>query len=53
MYIVSMKGEVLASFDKWNIKSVEIAEAWIKHHRYYIYSLVTIHGETYITVRHY
>lgn len=53
MFILSMSGSILAAFDKYDIKSVRLAEAWIKHHRYFIYKFETIQGNTYITVKSY
>ena len=51
MYIVSLAGDVLISFDKWDIRSVARAELWIRHHHYYIFKYECVQGTTYITVR--
>lgn len=51
MYIMSMAGETLASFNKWDIKSVAMVENWIKDHGYYIWKCEIFNGEYYIIVR--
>lgn len=48
-----MNGAVLATFDKWDVKSVEYAEAWIKHHHYYIFKYEEFAGSVYVTVKSY
>lgn len=53
MFILSMSGTILASFDKWDVKSVQYAEAWIRHHRFYIWKIETLNGDTFVTVRSY
>ena len=52
MYIVSMAGVVLASFDKWDVRSVAKAERWISHNHYVIWKYeTTILGTVLVTVR--
>lgn len=51
MYILSMAGVTLASFDKWDISSVAKAERWIKEHGYIIWKCEIINGMYYVIVR--
>ena len=52
MYIVSMAGEVLMVFDKWDIRSVAKAEQWIKEHGFIIWKCeTTIFGTYVVTVK--
>lgn len=52
MYILSMKGEVLAEFDKWDISSVAKAERWISDHGFFIWKCeVSVMGIYLVTVR--
>ena len=52
MYIVSMAGDVLAEFDRWDVRSVAKAEAWIKDHGFFIWKCeLTIMGAYVVTVR--
>ena len=52
MYIVSMAGVVLASFDKWDVRSVAKAERWISDNHYVIWKYeTTILGTVLVTVR--
>ena len=52
MYIVSMSGEVLLELDRWDVRSVARAEAWIKDHGYFIWKMeLTIMGTYVVTVR--
>ena len=52
MYIVNMAGVVLAEFDRWDVRSVARAEAWIKEHGFYIWKCeLTILGAYVVTVR--
>lgn len=51
MYIVNMVGQLLVSFNKWDVRSVPAAERWIKEHGYVIWKCEVIHGEYVVTVR--
>ena len=52
MYIVSMAGVVLASFDKWDVRSVAKAERWISENHYVIWKYeTTILGTVLVTVK--
>ena len=52
MYIVSMAGAVLASFDKWDVRSVAKAERWIADNHYVIWKCeTTIMGTVLVTVK--
>lgn len=52
MYIVSMAGVVLASFDKWDVRSVALAERWISDNHYVIWKCeTTILGTVLVTVK--
>ena len=52
MYIVSMAGEILATFDKWDVRSVVKAEQWITDHGYFIWKCeTTILGTYVVTVK--
>lgn len=52
MYIVSMAGIVLASFDKWDVRSVARAERWMKENGYVIWKCeTTILGTVLVTVK--
>lgn len=42
MYIVSMRGEILAEFDRWDIRSVAKAEAWIRDHGAVLFKCETL-----------
>lgn len=54
MYIVSMSGEVLAEFDKWDISSVAKAEKWILDHGCVIWKCeLTVSGTYVITVKNF
>lgn len=52
MYIISMAGEVLAEFDRWDVRSVARAENWIKDHGFIIWKCeLTVLGAYVVTVR--
>lgn len=52
MYIVSMSGQILAEFDRWDIRSVARAEAWIRDHNAVLFKCETlITGAFVMTVR--
>ena len=52
MYIVSMTGEVLAEFNKWDVRTVGMAERWITDNGYVIFKCeMTILGTYVVTVR--
>lgn len=52
MYIVSMGGQILAEFDRWDIRSVARAEAWVRDHGMIIFKCETlITGAFVMTVR--
>lgn len=52
MYILSMAGVVLASFDKWDVRSVAKAERWISDNHYVIWKYETsILGTVLVTVK--
>ena len=52
MYIVSMSGCILVSFDKWDVRSVSRAERWIKEKGYVIWKCeLTVTGDYVITVK--
>ena len=52
MYIVSMTGQILEAFNKWDVRSVARAERWIADHNMIIYKCeTTIMGDYVITVR--
>ena len=52
MYILSMGGRVLATFDKWDVSSVAKAERWITDHGYVIWKCeISIMGTYLVTVR--
>lgn len=52
MYIVSMAGIVLASFDKWDVRSVAKAERWISEHGFVIWKCeVSVMGTYIVTVK--
>lgn len=50
MFILSMSGEVLAQFNKWDLKSVTQAETWIAEHGMVIVKCGTIMGTFIVTV---
>ena len=52
MYILSMGGRVLATFDKWDVSSVAKAEKWISDNGYVIWKCeISIMGTYLVTVR--
>ena len=52
MYILSMGGRVLVTFDKWDLSSVAKAEKWISDNGYVIWKCeVSIMGTYLVTVR--
>lgn len=52
MYILSMGGRVLATFDKWDVSSVAKAEKWIADHGFVIWKCeISIMGTYLVTVR--
>ena len=51
MYIVSLAGVILASFDKWDVRSVAKAEQWIKDHNCFIWKCEMLNGAYYVIVK--
>ena len=51
MYIVSMAGSILASFNQWDIRSVGQAERWITDNHYVIWKCEIINGLYYVIVK--
>ena len=53
MYIANMAGEVLAEFDRWDVRSVARAEKWIAEHGYFIWKCeLTVLGAYVVTVKY-
>ena len=52
MYIVMLGGQLLKEFDRWNIRSVARAEAWIRDHGMVICRCeILVTGACVLTVR--
>lgn len=51
MHILNMAGELLANFDKYDVRSVWISERWIKHNGFIIWKVEIINNETFVIVR--
>ena len=52
MYIINMSGEQLASFNKYDIRSVGLAEQWIRFHGFVIWKIeYSISGDVIVIVK--
>lgn len=51
MYIYSIRGELLQEFNRYDVRSVAIAEAWIKHHGLVIWKMEIVSGIVILTVK--
>lgn len=48
MFILSMMGKVLAVYSAYDLKSVQLAEAWIRDHNMVIFSCETTEQGIYV-----